>query len=151
MKTLGIRAEPSRVWYAVFCSETQTVLNVDSILLPETLNPPEQLKLIRYAVIDIIREYGINYAGIRMFEGNAQNIPIERFFIEGVIQESFASSELKNYYVFRLSSLAKRFAITATALKNHINDGDEVFGIDLSALRTKAERESVLAAVGASL
>ncbi|WP_262244377.1 hypothetical protein [Serratia liquefaciens] len=151
MKTLGIRVEPKRIWFSIYCTDSSTVINVDKIIVPEILDTPEKLKVIRNNIIDIIREYDIKLAGIRMFEGNSKTISIERLFIEGVIQESFASSNLEDYTIFRLSSLAARFRVSSKALKDNIENGSELHGIKLKELTSKPERESLLASIGVSL
>ena len=87
-------------------------------------------------------------AGIRASEPNAQNPSIERSQIEGVIQETFASSDLTAYYVGHISSISARLGIDRTEFKPLVA-GDEEFDIENWAKMSSAEREAVLCAVGA--
>jgi len=94
MRTLGIRAKPREVVFAVFDTEDRSLLNVEVIKIPKALATPDGLKYVRNNVLDIIREYDIDRAGIRVTESSAQTLSVERIEIEGVIQEAFASSLL---------------------------------------------------------
>ncbi len=44
MRTLGVRAEPKQVSFVVFCNKENDLLCVDKIVVPKTLEIPEQLK-----------------------------------------------------------------------------------------------------------
>jgi hypothetical protein len=54
------------------------------------------------------REYEVEQAGVRVTESQADSPSVERSQIEGVIQEAFASSNLKAYYVGQISSISAR-------------------------------------------
>ena len=114
MNILGIRVEPKKTTFVVIenSDETFKVINNECIKVPAALDFPEKLKYIRNCVLDIIREYSISVAGIRVAEGNSQNTDVTRLHIEGVIQEAFSSSEVDKYFTGRKSSIASRLQLT---------------------------------------
>lgn len=146
--TIGIRARPSSVIYAVVDTDCRTIVNLDEIVVPLALDTPDALKYVRSNFLDIIREYDIQQAGIRATEPNSQRVNIQRLQIEGVIIEAFASSPLKGYYVGYISSIASRLGRTRTGLKSMI-DGDVAFDVDDWENMSKEEREAILCALGA--
>ena len=97
----------------------------------------------------MIREYEISEAGIRILEPTAQSISIERVQIEGVIQEAFASSNVRSYYVGQISSIASRVGVERNQFKPLV-DGDASFeGFENWGDLSKTEREATLCAMGA--
>ena len=105
MRSLGIRAEPKGdVRHLRRSSET----NLERRILdhPQILNKPEQLKFARHSILDILREYQVDVAGIRVAEGNSQNQDADRLYLEAVFMESFASSSIKGYFVGARPALA---------------------------------------------
>ncbi|MEL7128611.1 MAG: hypothetical protein AAGK23_03620 [Pseudomonadota bacterium] len=148
MMTIGIRARPSSVVYAVVDTADGNIVNLDEIVVPLAFDTPDALKYVRSNFLDIIREYDVQQAGIRATEPNSQRMNIQRLQIEGVIIEAFASSPLKGYYVGHISSIASRLGRTRTDLKPMI-DGDVAFDVDDWENMSKEEREAVLCALGA--
>ncbi|WP_298921735.1 hypothetical protein [uncultured Roseobacter sp.] len=148
MMTIGIRARPSSVVYAVVDTADGNIVNLDEIVVPLAFDTPDALKYVRSNFLDIIREYDVQQAGIRATEPNSQRMNIQRLQIEGVIIEAFASSPLKGYYVGHISSIASRLGRTRTDLKPMI-DGDIAFDVDDWENMSKEEREAVLCALGA--
>lgn len=148
MMTIGIRARPSSVVYAVVDTADSNIANLDEIVVPLAFDTPDALKYIRSNFLDLIREYDVQQAGIRATEPNSQRMNIQRLQIEGVIIEAFASSSLKGYYVGHISSIASRLGRTRTDLKPMI-DGNVAFDVDDWENMSKEEREAVLCAVGA--
>jgi hypothetical protein len=122
MKILGIRVEPKQTTFVVIESSNEefTVINNECIKVPSALDFPEKLKYIRNCVLDILREYSISVAGIKVTEGNSQNMDVTRLHIEGVIQEAFSSSDVDKYFTGRKSSIASRLGIK-------IKELDEIF------------------------
>lgn len=149
MRTLGIRAKPREVVFAVFDTEDRSLLNVEVIKIPKALATPDGLKYVRNNVLDIIREYNIDRAGIRVTESSAQTLSVERIEIEGVIQEAFASSFLQGYYAGQIASISRRLGFARTQFKPFVTNTmafDQVPGWeDLN----QEEREAVLVAMGA--
>lgn len=149
MKNLGIRVKPSAFTFAVYDVEANELVNVEKVKIPKALDAPEALKYVRNTILDILHEYKINAAGIRITESNSQHLNIRRIEIEGVIQEAFASSTLNSYYVGQISSISARVGIARTDFKRYVEgeiDCDLVENWDQFG---SEEREAVLAAMGA--
>ena len=148
MKTIGIRATPKAVTFAIFDTEQKTVLNVEELKIPAAFPTPAALKYLRSNLLDILREYSVECAGVRVTEPNAQSMSIERIQIEGVIQEAFSSSDLKFYYVGQISSISKRLGFERTMFKPLVA-GDEDPGVENWKNMSKEGREAILCAMGA--
>ena len=152
MNIIGIRVEPQKSTFVVLNKNNEDfeVINIEKIKVPSALDIPERLKYIRNCILDILHEYEIEYAGIRVAEGNTQNLNIDRLHIEGVIQEAFSSSLVKGYFVGRKKSIASRMGIKTTALDNLFKGSSAFTGIsNWSQLTNNVSREAALVAVGA--
>ncbi len=150
MLTIGIRAAPKAVTFVVYDADEVGVLNVEDIRIPLAFHTPDALKFIRNNLLDILREYGIERAGIRVTEPNAQSPNITRIQIEGVVQEAFASSLLKSYYVGQISTISAQLGIARADFKRYV-DGQLDWPIENWASLSKEQREALLCAIGASL
>ena len=148
MITIGIRAAPKVVTFAIYDSDAGNVVNVEEIKIPAAFLAPEALKYLRSNLLDVLREFNVTNAGIRACEPNAQNLNIERIQIEGVIQEMFASSELAAYYVGHISSISSRLNIPRTDFKPMVA-GDNKFEVENWNNLSPVKREAVLCAIGA--
>ena len=148
MRAIGIRAAPSAVTFVVYDDAVKAVLNIEDIKVPVAFSTPDALKYLRNNLLDILREYAIERAGIRVTEPNAQQPSIERIQIEGVIQEAFASSNLKGYYVGQISSISARLSIERSDFKSYI-DGTLNWPVDGWTELKKEQREALLCAIGA--
>jgi hypothetical protein len=149
MNTIGVRAKPSEVTFAVLNSEDRRVANVETIKIPKALQTPDALKYIRNNILDIIREYEISRAGLRVTEGASQTLSIARIEIEGVIQEAFASSSLSSYYCGQISTIAAKVGIARADFKPYV-EGTRMFdGVENWGDLGREEREAVFAALGA--
>jgi Holliday junction resolvasome RuvABC endonuclease subunit len=152
MNILGIRVEPKKTTFSVISTENESykIINVELIKIPAALDFPEKLKYIRNCVLDILREYNISIAGIRVAESKAQNLDVTRLHIEGVIQEAFSSSNVEKYFVGRKNSIASKLNMTVKELET-IFKGEKVFKLidNWDVCRTREARESVLTAMGA--
>ena len=71
MKAIGIRVAPGEVTFAVYDTDSRTVVNLEEIVVPKALTTPESLKYVRSNLLDILREYEIEKAGIRTTEWSA--------------------------------------------------------------------------------
>lgn len=149
MLTIGIRAAPKAVTFVVFDADAERVLNVEDIRIPLAFNTPDALKYVRNNLLDILREYDIDRAGIRVTEPNAQSPNIARIQIEGVVQEAFASSPLESYYVGQISSISARLRIERADFKRYV-DGQLDWPVENWAGLSKEQREALLCAIGAS-
>lgn len=149
MITIGIRAAPKAVTFAVYDTEEARVLNIEEIKIPAAFRTPEALKYVRSNLLDVLREYGVQQAGIRVTEAAAQGLSLERVQMEGVIQEAFASSDLGAYYVGQIASISSRVGIDRARFKPLVA-GEEAWEVDSWDKMTKEGREALLCAVGAA-
>ncbi len=148
MISLGIRVKPTEFTIAVYDSLSNDLVNVEKVKVPKALETPEALKYIRNTILDIIREFKITHAGIRITESSSKHLNIRRIEIEGVIQEAFASSTIASYYVGQISSISSRVGIERADFKRYVNgDIDYELVENWDALDQDA-REAVLTALG---
>lgn len=150
MICMGIRAAPKRVTFAIFNSDDESVLNVEDIIIPAAFKWPEALKYVRNAVLDVMREYDVAKAGIRTVEPMAQNPSSDRVQVEGVIQEAFASSSLKNYFAGPIAVGAHMLRIDRADFKPMVNAGRNDLDIGGWGDISEAQREAILYAMGAA-
>ena len=150
MRTIGIRVAPKRVTFVVYDTDACEIINVEGVNVPKAMETPEQLKFVRNTILDIIRQYGVKQAGIRVTEGNAQSFSIERIELEGVIQEAFASSELESYFCGQIARIAGKLGIPRTQLKSYLDGEADYPTVENWAGHSKEEREAIVAAMGAA-
>jgi len=148
--TIGLRASPREVTFAIYDSEKEEVLNVECIQIPAAFHWPDSLKYVRSNILDILREYRVERAGIRLAEPNAQSINYERIHIEGVIQEAFASSELAGYYAGAIATIARKNGVERPSIKPMIKEGENTLDIEGWKKLSEKQREAVLTAMGAA-
>lgn len=147
MRTIGIRAEPSAVTFAVFDSAASSVANIEQLKIPLAFATPDKLKYVRSNLLDILREYYVERAGVRITEPNAQRPSFDRIQIEGVIQEAFASSALQSYFVGQISSIASRLGRKRTEILPFVSGEKNYPGIaGWSSMKPNA-REALLCAM----
>ena len=149
MITIGIRAAPRAVTFAVYDSLSKAVKNVEEIKVPIALSVPARLKYVRSNVLDVLREYNVDKAGVRVTESNSQTLKIDRIQIEGVIQEAFASSSLQDYYVGQISTISARLGLDRIQFKPMV-EGRNDLEIENWDAMTKEGREAILCAIGAA-
>lgn len=149
MRTIGIRAKPAAFTFAVFDSGENRFVNVETISIPQALYRPDALRYVRTTVLDVLREYSITQGCIRETEPAAQAVSIERVQIEAVIQESFASSNLKKYFVGQISSISARVGIPRTDFKLFVSGQKQFESVEAWAEFSDEEREAILSAIGA--
>ncbi len=148
MITIGIRVAPKAVTFAIYDSVESRIINVEEIKIPAAFETPAALKYVRSNLLDVLREYEVERAGIRVTEGTADP-NIARIQIEGVIQEAFASSDLTSYYVGQIASISRRIGIERVRFKP-IADGENDLDIENWTAMSKEEREAILCAMGAT-
>lgn len=146
MVTIGIRVKPTAVTFVVIDGEN--IVNIEDIVVPRAFEAPDALKYVRNNLLDLLREYSVERAGVRITESTAKTHNIDRIQIEGVIQEAFASSALKSYYVGQISTISARLGMERTDFKKMVN-GENMLEIDGWEHMTKEAREAVLCALGA--
>jgi len=151
---IGLRVYSNKKIYYSIIEETvdsYNFLTVDFINIPLAMNEPERLNYIRNTIVDIIAEYDISTALVRVKESlfNMTKRDIERFYIEGVLLESLAGSTVSKYKLGQIATIAMLLEIERTKFKK-LADGDLIFekipdDIDWSGICCKEERESILA------
>lgn len=149
MIVIGFRASPSEVYYSIAerADETISILSVEEIRIPISLNFPEKLNFVRKTIKDIIFEYQITRAGIRTTESTAQRFNIERVSIEAIIQEVLSRSPIEKYFVGQISNISSKLGIPRTDFKKIIEEKkSHHHDIDLSDYNNK-EKESILVAI----
>jgi len=149
MRTIGIRVAPKDVMFAIYDSDTQAIINVEAIKVPLAFTIPDALKYIRTNLLDVLREYEVSRAGVRITESNARNPSFERIQIEGVIQEAFASSSLKHYYVGQISSISAKIGIERSNFKKYVNGQLDFERVENWTSFTDNQKEAVFCALGA--
>lgn len=151
IKSIGIRVTPSSIFFSVvsYQNEDLNILLVDRINNPKALELPEQLKFLRNTLCDIINENNIDNACIRITESIAQTPSIERIYIEGVIQELFASSTIKKYYVGQISSISSKLGFDKEKFKEYSKGKHNYLEIEGWKRFSEEERESLMSAISA--
>lgn len=150
MSTMGIRVKPGEVTFAVYDVGTQAIANVETIKIPKALPTPDALKYVRNNILDVIREYGIDRAGLRITESTAKSLNISRIEIEGVIKEAFASSTLQDYYCGQIATIAAKVGIPRAEFKPYVTGERNFERVENWEELSPEAREAVFAALGAS-
>lgn len=148
---LGIRVEPKAVSYAILKEEDgqYEIEQIDVIKIPAALRVPEQLKYVRNTILDIVEQNRVTQAGIRVAEGNSQNMDLNRIYIEGVIQESFSSCNVKNYFIGRKISISSRLNIDCKAYDDYVSGrSDFTLVNNWDQATNNNKREATLVAMG---
>lgn len=149
MNAIGIRVSPRAVTYVIYDGAARQIISVANIAVPKALAAPEALKYVRNTILDVIREYRVEKAGIRITENNAQNPSHERIQLEGVIQEAFASSTVAAYYCGQIAAISARLGIPRTDFKKYISNEMEFAAVANWATHDPDEKEAILTAIGA--
>ncbi|MEI7065913.1 hypothetical protein WCU84_20020 [Dickeya chrysanthemi] len=150
MNILGIRVKPCSVVIAIYDSDENAIVNVEEIKIPKALPTPEALKYIRNSILDILREFNIEKAGLRIIESNSQTLNIRRIEIEGVIQEAFASSMLSSYFCGQISTIAAKLEMERADFKLYVEGKKSYEPIEGWEQHSKEEKEAILTSLGAS-
>jgi hypothetical protein len=148
---LGIRVEPKAVSYAIIKAENSQydIEQIDVIKIPAALSVPEKLKYVRNTILDIVEQNNITQAAIRVAEGNSKNMDMDRIYIEGVIQESFSSCNVKNYFIGRKRSISSRLNINCEDYDKYVG-GKRDFTLvnNWNQATNNNKREATLVAMG---
>jgi hypothetical protein len=152
MKSIGIRATPKEIYFAVVeqKGKENNIIAIDKLILPLSLEIPDRLNFVRKTIIDIINQYNVTKAGIKVTEGNARKHSIERISIEAIIQELFSSCSVQKYFGGNISKISRLLALSNNGDLKKIIKGESI-PEDLEFLQhnSETERESVLSALAA--
>jgi hypothetical protein len=149
---IGLRVySNSNIFYTII-EETETEFNyisISNLKIPLALNEPERLNYVRNTLLDIISEYKIDTALIRVKESvsNVTGLSIQRFYVEGVILETLAAANISNYKLGKIATITSLLSIETSKFKEYA-DNEIAFellpsDLDWSKL-TLEERESIL-------
>lgn len=149
--SLGLRANPNQVCYSIIKEQEDSleVFLVDKIIVPKSLETPEQLKFIRSTLLDIINENNVSLACIRISESSARQVNIPRTYIEGVVQELIASSTIIKYFVGQISNISAKLGIERAEFKPYAEGRNIFMDMEIWSELNLEERESIMAAVSA--
>ena len=148
---IGIRVSPKVVYYSIINESKNEfeIIIVDKLVVPLALGLPEQLKYIRSTFIDILNEFNVQVACLKVTEPFAQSANLLRVGIEAVIQELMASSTITNYFTGQISSISAKIGFDRNDF-NRYKDAEIVFNdIESWGDFSSDERESLLAAFSA--
>jgi hypothetical protein len=151
MVSIGFRASPEAVHYAVVASEEDAhlVRTVSSVVMPLALHLPEQLAFLRTTLLDIIGEYGADCAGIRTTEPIVTP-HVVRTSIEGVIQELLASGAVARYCAGPIATIRRLLQVEpAGAVLEYIKGEQEYPGTTQWHTYKPEQREAILIAMAA--
>lgn len=151
MTSIGIRATPSEIYYAILIMKDDkcTVESVSNLIIPVSLNFPEKLNFVRKTFKDIILEYLVDRAGIRISETTAQTINVERISFEAILQEVLASSSIEKYMLGQISSLSSKLGFPRENFKKIISGEFQYPIFESSPKWNTNEKESILTALAA--
>ena len=155
MVSIGVRVEPTKIHYAVFDSLGGSFVTVDNITVPLALSVPDRLKYLRSNLIDLLEEYNIDKAGIKVVENNVSNPNVDRLYIEGILIEALASRKNIVLTTFVLSQIAKVHSCDIKTIqkiigKKHLDLEVNSFNYDVSDFDGK-EIEAMLVSKGVVL
>ncbi|EGR3959948.1 hypothetical protein DDN39_18590, partial [Vibrio cholerae] len=138
------------VYFCIYDSTDNSIINLEQIAIPNVFETPEKLKYLRITILDIIREYKVQKAGIRLSESHPSAKPnVTRIQFEGIIQEAFASSSLQSYFRGTIVTIASLLERRSLEIKPLIDGTQTIEHLDDWAAYSTEERESILAAMGA--
>ena len=155
MVSIGFRASPSRVTYAIVrgtSADGFQLISTSAVNVPPALETPRQLQFVRTALLDVMDEYGTTRAGLRTVENVAKTKNPFRMNLEGVIQEVLASSTVEHFEAAALTRIAALlgYGRDVQAVKRLISgEASPELSANWSDLRAE-EREAVLIAVAAA-
>jgi hypothetical protein len=109
MNGIGIRVfSDKEVFFCIMgrnLTSSYTEPYVSSIVVPNALNLPEQLSFIRTTLLDILLQYDIKRAGIRLAELTAKKVGYERIALEAIAQESLSDSNVEKFIACRIGTI----------------------------------------------
>jgi hypothetical protein len=153
MRLIGIRVNPHKILYSIVEDNggDYEIVNQE-LIIPVSFNLPQKLKYIRKTFLDILNEYVVLRAGIKLTEYSAFQSPdINRVMIEGVILEMLASSKVERYFAGTKNSIAARLGLNADGTISKMIDGIEDYpGITIWQQSNKEHRECIMVALAAN-
>lgn len=157
MNYIGIRVSPKTIFFSVIEYDDDLnevdIITVDKVIIPVSMDIPDQLSFIRTTMFSIIKEYKINSAGLRRMEDNLPSKKlapiISRAYIEGVIQELISNCTVDRYFSGKIAKISSLLKQQTKDIKNCIDGSDNIFDFDDWGKYKLEERESILCAIAA--
>lgn len=154
MNILGIRVTPKYIYFAIVSYNEEITLEVvDKIVIPVSMDMPDQLCFVRTTLFSIIKEYDVKHAGIRRMEDNIPNKKlnpiITRAYFEGVIQELISNCSIEKYFSGKIQTVAKLLSQPPNIIKQLFSGEVNLFNIDKWDDFTLEERECISYAIAA--
>lgn len=154
MNTLGIRVTPKNIYFAIINVDNGITLEVvDKIIIPISMNMPDQLCFVRTTLFSVIKEFDIKHAGIRRMEDNIPNKKltpiITRAYFEGVIQELISNCSIEKYFSGKIQFIAKLLSKNPNTIKQLFDGYINLFDIDNWENYELEERECISYAIAA--
>ena len=145
---------PSKVTFAIVQgtpSQGFTLLNASAVFIPPALETPRKLQFIRTTLLDVMDEYAVTRAGLRLAEGTAQQRNPFRLNLEGVVQELLASSNVERFVSGPIATIASLLGQRDRKVIKALITGEAspAYAMDWASLSVD-EREAVLMAVSAA-
>ena len=156
-KAIGFRVSPNEIYYAIVVhkEENYELISISSLRIPVAIDDPQKLGFIRNTVSTILLQYGIQFAGIKLIEGNARasinNELIFRFNVEGVLKELLSNSTTKNCLLGLTTNIAAILKIEKAKSAEMLDSVWNIEGIKTdSGKKIIAEhKEAILVALAA--
>ena len=155
VNVLGIRVTPKYIYFAVVNNNDDGIILdvLDKIVIPISMDVPEQLSFVRTTLFSVIREHDIKNAGIRRMEDNLPSkklsLIIARAYFEGVIQELISNCSVERYSSGRIQTVAKLLSQPPNVIKKLFDGEENLFNIDRWDEYAKEERECITCAIAA--
>ncbi|MGN0156354.1 MAG: hypothetical protein ACI39N_03815 [Lachnospiraceae bacterium] len=156
-RTIGFRVSPNEVFYAIIENkeEAYEFISISSLKIPVAIDEPQKLSFIRNTISTMLLQYKIDYAGIKLIEGNARsainNSLIFRFNIEGVLKELLSNGQAKNCFLGLASNISAVLEIEKAKpvemLEKFVNT--EEYMTDYDKKITIEHKEAMLVALAA--
>lgn len=152
-RAIGLRATPSAIYFAVVetsaAQDEIELLTVGSLPLPSARDFPDRLSFVRTTILDVITEFDVRRAGIRLIEYTAQTKSVERLNLEGVIQELLSSSGVEGYFAGAIARIGGLLGVPDRTQVKRYFEGEEFMAVEGWKQRSMEERESIVTAVAA--
>jgi len=151
MTSIGFRVySDKKIYYCIIeklLNDEISYLDLSSIDIPKALTWPEALAYTRNTILDILNLYNIKKTVIRIAELDGASM--ERCYIEGVLQETIASSPVEKFLAGQIAEFTALLNIPRDNFKKLANNELQFENIpqelDWTKL-TKPEREAILTA-----
>lgn len=153
MKAIGIRAKAKDIVYCVVekkdvDGEVYCYIHAnEKLIVPQALEMPDRLSYVRTSFESIIKEYGVENAGIRIAEisSKVNNSVIERTYLEGVIQELLSNCSVDNYFSGRKNTIARLLKSDQKTIGSYIDGETALYSFENWDDYNKEEREAIVA------